>query len=148
MEVILLEKIRNLGDVGVKVDVRSGHARNYLIPYGKAVLATKNNLEKFSRIHEELEKKASETLMLAKKRADSIGKTTISIPVKVTEDGRLFGSINTSTIVHALKDAGFEVKKSEISMPNETIRQIGEYHIVLLLHSDVTVKVKVNVIPS
>jgi len=148
MEVILLEKIRNLGDIGAKVTVKPGFARNYLIPYGKAAAATKANLEKFLKMREELERNAAEALKLAQERAAKLEKAIITIPVKATEEGKLFGSVNTSTIAHALKDAGFEVKRSELSMPSGVIRQAGEYEIALLLHSDVTVKVKVNIVAA
>ncbi|MDR1057057.1 MAG: 50S ribosomal protein L9 [Coxiellaceae bacterium] len=148
MEIILLEKIRNLGDIGAKVTVRPGHARNYLIPYGKAVIATQANLEKFAKMREEFERNAAEALRVAKERANKLEKAIINIPVKATEEGKLFGSINTSTIANALKNIGFEVKRSEISMPSGVIRQVGEYEVALLLHSDVTVKIKVNVSPT
>lgn len=148
MEVILLEKIRNLGDIGAKVSVKPGYARNYLIPYGKAAVANEENLAKFAKMREELEKHAAEALKLAEDRKAKLEKATITIPVKATEEGKLFGSVSTSTIMHALKDAGFEVKRSEISMHQGAIHQIGEYEITLLLHSDITVKIKVNIVAA
>lgn len=146
MEVILLEKIRNLGNIGEKVSVRAGHARNHLIPYGKAVMATEANVEKFAKMRAELEKHAAEALKLAQERAEKLANIVVTISSKATEEGKLFGSITGSTIASALKDLGFDVKKSEISMPQGAIRQAGEYEIILLLHTDVTVKVKVNVV--
>ncbi len=146
MEVILLEKIRNLGTIGEKVVVKAGHARNYLVPYGKAVIATENNLIKFDKMRAELEQKAAAALSFSQERAAKLATTAITIPVKATEEGRLFGSVNSSTISQAFKAAGLEVKRGEISLPQGAIRQVGEYEIGLLLHTDVTAKVKINVV--
>ncbi len=148
MEVILLEKIRNLGDIGAKVEVKPGYARNYLIPYGKAAVANKNNLEKFAKMRDELEKNAAAAFKLAEERKAKLEQAVIAVPVKATEEGKLFGSVSTSNIAQALKDAGFEVKRSEISLPQGAIRQVGEYEITLLLHSDVIAKIKVNVVAA
>lgn len=146
MEVILLEKVRNLGEIGAKVSVKAGHARNYLVPYGKAVVATAANLIKFTQMRGELERKAAEALRIAEERAAKLAQAVITVAVKATEEGKLFGSVNTSSIAQAFKDAGFDVKRSEISMPQGAIRQIGESEVVLLLHTDVTIKVKINVV--
>ncbi len=146
MDVILLEKIRNLGDIGAEVSVKSGYARNYLIPYGKAVLATKENLEKFAKMRAELEKKAAESLKIASLRAAKFQDAVVTIAVKATEDGKLFGSVGTTNILEALKNQGLEVERSEISLPTGAIRHVGEYVVDLLMHSDVTCKVKVNVV--
>jgi large subunit ribosomal protein L9 len=146
MEVILLEKTRNLGDIGEKISVKAGHARNYLIPYGKAVMATAANLEKFAKMRVELEKNAAAALKLAQERSLKLADAVVTISSKASEEGKLFGSITASNISSALKDIGFDVKKNEISMPQGPIRQIGEYEIILLLHTDVTAKIKVNVI--
>lgn len=146
MEIILLEKIRNLGNMGEKISVKSGHARNYLIPYGKAVMATAVNIEKFTKMRAELEQKAAADLVLAHERAAKLADTVITISSKSTEEGKLFGSISASSIATALKDIGFDVKKSEISMPQGPLRHTGEYEVTLLLHTDVIVKIKVNVI--
>lgn len=143
MEIIILEKIRNLGSIGEKVSVKAGHARNYLIPYGKAVMATIANLEKFAKIRAELEKNAVEILALAQERAEKLTGTVVTISSKASEEGKLFGSISASTIASSLNDIGFDVKKSEISMPQGPIRQAGEYDVVLLLHTDVIAKIKV-----
>lgn len=146
MEIILLEKVRNLGDVGEKITVKAGYARNYLIPYGKAVMATAANLEKFAKMCAELEKNAATVLKLAQERADKIASTVVTLPSKATEEGKLFGSITANVIVKSLKDLGFDVQKSEISMPQGAIRQVGEYTINLLLHTDVTTQVKIHVV--
>jgi large subunit ribosomal protein L9 len=146
MEIILLEKTRNLGNIGEKISVKAGHARNYLIPYGKAVMATKANLEKFAKMRAELEKNADEALKLAQERSIKLADMVVTISSKATEEGKLFGSIAASNIASALKDMGIDVKKSEVSMPQGPIRQAGEYDITLLLHTDVTAKIKVKVI--
>jgi large subunit ribosomal protein L9 len=146
MEIILLEKVRNLGDIGKKVIVKSGYARNYLVPQGKAVMATKANTEKFAKIHAELEKNAAETLKLAQERATKLADTTVTLTSKATEEGKLFGSITSSSIADALKEMGFDIKKSEVSMPQGPIRQTGESEVVLLLHTDVTTNIKVIVV--
>lgn len=149
MEVILLEKIRNLGDIGTKIVVKPGYARNYLIPFNKAVIANEANLAKFAKMREELENKAALALEQAKERAlklESIAQLTI--PAKATEDNKLFGSVTPSMVKQALNDAGFEVAKSEIVMPQEAIRQIGEFEVTLLLHSDVAAKLKIEVVAA
>jgi large subunit ribosomal protein L9 len=148
MEVILLEKIRNLGNIGDQVKVKTGYGRNFLIPEGKAVSATKANIEKFTKIRAELEQAAAVALEAAKERAAKLENLAVTISAKATEEGKLFGSIGTSMIVEAIKDAGFEVKKSEINLPNGPIRQTGEHVVHLLLHSDVTAIVKLNVVPT
>lgn len=145
MEVILLEKIRNLGNIGDKATVKGGYARNYLIPSEKAVAATKDNIEKFAKMRDELEKNASAALKTAQDRSAKLTDMTLNIPMQATEEGKLFGSVSAGTIVQALEDVGIKAEKSEVSMPQGPIRQVGEYEIVLMLHTDVTVKVKVNV---
>ena len=145
MEVILLEKIRNLGDIGAKTLVKPGYARNYLIPYGKAVLATPANLEKFARMREELERKAAVVLEQAKQRAIQVENSTVTIAVKATEEGKLFGSVSAADIVVALKVQDIVIEKNEIHLPQGAIRQTGEYEVALMLHSDVTSKIKVKV---
>ncbi|MBU0744028.1 MAG: 50S ribosomal protein L9 [Gammaproteobacteria bacterium] len=148
MEVILLEKIRNLGSIGAKVSVKAGHARNYLVPYGKAVMATEANLEKFAKMREELEKNAAAEIKVAEELAAKLEPVIITIPVKSTEDGKLFGSVSASTISQALKEAGFDIKRNIISLPQGAIRQVGENEVALLLHPDVTAKIKVNVVAA
>ena len=145
MEIILLEKVRNLGGIGDKVSVKSGFARNYLVPYGKAVMATKANLEKFAKIRAELEVQALEALSAAKQFAEKLEGAVVNLTSKATEEGKLFGSITASNIVQALEGMGFDVKKSDISMPEGPIRTAGEHEVALLLHSDVTAKIKVVV---
>lgn len=148
MEVILLEKVHKLGQIGDKVNVRSGYGRNFLIPEGKAVPATKENLALFEVRRAELEKVYAENLAQAKKRAEAIANLKVTIRSKSGDEGKLYGSIGTRDIANAITSAGQKVVKSEVLLPLGAIRQTGEYEIDLHLHSDVNVSVKVNVIPE
>lgn len=146
MEIILLEKIRNLGGIGEVVRVKGGYARNYLIPYGKALFANKANLAKINDLKEGLEKKAQEVLAAAKVRADQINQLKdLTIKVKATEDGKLFGAITTHMVVDALAARGVEVKRSEIVLPQGAIRQIGDFTLQILLHTDLTASLNLKV---
>jgi len=149
MEVILLEKIRNLGDLGKKVKVKAGFARNFLLPQKKAIPANEANLHKFEERRAELEKRAAETLAEAKQRAEkgeAIG--AITIGAKASEEGKLYGSVGIAEVAEALEKAGLKAEKSEIKLPVSAIRHTGEYEIHLYFHSDVSITVKVNVIPE
>lgn len=146
MEVILLEKIRNLGDIGDKVNVKSGFGRNFLLPQEKAVTATSENIAKFEKMRAELEKKAAELLTEAKSRAEALAKLTINVPMRASEEGKLFGSVGTREIVAAVKAAGVEIDKSEVILPEGPIHELGEFEINLQLHTDLTVPLKINVI--
>jgi large subunit ribosomal protein L9 len=148
MEVILLEKIENLGGLGEKVKVKPGHARNYLIPQGKAKFATAENLAEFEARRAELEKAAAEGLEAAEARREQIEGLVVNIPVKAGSEGKLFGSVGTDDIAAAISEAGAEVAKREVRMPSGPIRQTGEYEIGIHLHSDVNVVVTVNVVPE
>lgn len=148
MEVILLEKIRNLGDLGQKVKVKRGFGRNYLVPEGKAVAATDTNLAEFEARRAELEKKAAELLKSAQKRANALSTLVLNVPAKVGEEGKLYGSIGTREIADAITSAGVEVHKSEIRLPQGTIRYTGEYDISVQLHSDIVTSIKISVIPE
>lgn len=145
MEVILLEKIANLGDLGEKVNIKAGYGRNYLIPQGKAVAATEEKIKEFEARRAELEKQAAEKLAAAQARAEAIGKLEITITHKAGEEGKLFGSIGTHDIAEAITTAGAAVEKSEVRMPDGVIRQIGEYEIDINLHTNVNVTVPVKV---
>ncbi len=145
MEVILLEKIANLGDLGEKVNIKAGYGRNYLIPQGKAVAATEEKIKEFEARRAELEKQAAEKLAAAQARAEAIGKLEITITHKAGEEGKLFGSIGTHDIAEAISNAGAAIEKSEVRMPDGVIRQIGEYEIDIHLHTDVNVTVPVKV---
>jgi large subunit ribosomal protein L9 len=145
-QVILLSKQANLGQLGDLVHVKNGHARNYLIPMGKAVRATKDSIAHFETRRAELEALQNEHLTQAQARATVLSQLTISIAVKAGEDGKLFGSIGTLDIATAVTTAGSEVKKSEVLLPNGTLRQLGEYDIQLKLHSDVVTSFKLTLI--
>ena len=149
MEVILLEKMRNLGTLGEKVRVKPGFARNYLIPQGKAVYATSANLAKFEQRRAELEKLAAGRLHQAQGRLEQLSKLpVIKIAAKVGEEGKLFGSIGTRDIAEALTKAGVPVEKREVSLPEGALRLIGDYEIVIDLESDVTATIKLSIIPE
>ncbi len=142
MEIILLEKIANLGAMGEKVDVKPGYGRNYLIPQGKAAAATEANVAEFEALRAELEKKAAAALAAAEARRDQLADTTITIAAKAGEEGKLFGSIGTADITQHLIDNGVSVERNEVRLPTGAFRQIGDYEVDLHLHSDVNVTIK------
>ncbi len=146
MEVILLEDIANLGELGEKVNVKSGYGRNFLIPQKKAVPATKENLIEFEARRAELQKAAEEKLAAAKARADQINALDITITTKAGDEGKLFGSITNRDIVDAVVAKGVEIEKNEVQMPDGPIRTLGEFVIAVQLHAEVTAEVKVGVI--
>ncbi|MDY6828551.1 MAG: 50S ribosomal protein L9 [Pseudomonadota bacterium] len=148
MEVILLEKVGKLGELGDRVDVRPGYGRNYLLPFGKAVPATPDNVAEFEARRAELEKAAAERRQQAEARAEQLVETRIVISANAGDAGKLFGSIGTADIAAALTETGREVVKSEVSLPLGAIREVGEYEIDLQLHSDVKVTVTVAVVPE
>lgn len=148
MEIILLEKVHKLGKIGDKVKVKPGYGRNYLIPEGKAVPATANNVAKFEERRAELEKIAAQNLNEAQKRADKISTLKITIHSKSGEEGKLYGSIGTKDIADAITAAGEKVMKSEVRLPNGVIRNTGEHDVSLHLHSDITMSIKINIIPE
>lgn len=149
MEVILLEKVRNLGVLGDIVKVKAGYGRNFLIPYGKAVSATDANKAKFEARRKELEKMVAETIQAALARKQAIAELgVITLSVKAGEEGKLFGSIGTRDLATAINKAGVEVSKSEIHLPSGVLRQTGEYDIEVELHSDVVTIVKFHLIPE
>ena len=146
MEVILLEKIANVGNLGDKVNVKAGYGRNFLIPFGKAAPATKDNLEAFEVRRAELLKAAEEALTTAQARADKLAGLEVSLASKAGDEGKLFGSIGTRDLADAIVAAGVEVSKSEIRLPTGALRMIGEYEVAVHLHTDVEATVKVNVV--
>lgn len=149
MQVILLETIKNLGDLGAVVDVRSGYGRNFLIPQGKALPATKNNLAEVEERRAELEKQAAELLSAAETRAEKLAEATITVGAKSGDEGKLFGSVGTANIADAISEqTGVAVEKAEVKLPLGAIRQTGEYEIDLSLHADVTVTIKLTVVPQ
>ena len=147
MDVILLDKIANLGGLGDKVDVKAGYARNYLLPKGKAVVANKQNIELFEQRRAELEAKLADELAAAEARAEKLsGLEEVVIVAKAGDEGKLFGSIGTRDIADAITTAGVEVVKSEVRLPTGTLRNTGEYDIDVQVHSDVTATVKLSVV--
>ncbi|HEX6633465.1 MAG TPA: 50S ribosomal protein L9 [Usitatibacter sp.] len=147
MQVILMEKVVNLGGLGDVVKVKDGFARNYLIPQGKAKRATEANLKEFEGRRAELEKKANEQLTSAQEKGAKIEGQAIEIAQKAGVDGRLFGSVTNADIAEALaKSTGVQVKKAEVRMPEGPIKHIGEFPIVVALHSDVLANVTVRVV--
>jgi len=145
-QVILLEKIHSLGDLGQQVTVRNGYARNYLIPHAKAVPANKETIAEFEMKRAELEKIAQEKLKMAQNRATAISDLILTIPVKSAEEGRLYGSIGVSELVRAADAIGVSLEKSEICLPNGPLRQLGEHEVTVQLHSDVIALLKVNIV--
>lgn len=146
MEVILLEKIRNLGNLGDKVNVKPGYGRNFLIPQGKAVVATETNLAAFEERRAELERQQTEALEAAQARAGQLEGLEVTIAARAGDQGKLFGSIGTRDLADAITAAGVEVSKHEVLLPEGALRQTGEFEIALALHSDVEVSVKVTVV--
>ncbi|GAB3464572.1 50S ribosomal protein L9 [Azotobacter salinestris] len=146
MEVILLEKIANLGNLGDKVSVKGGYARNFLLPQGKATAATAENVAAFEARRAELERLAAEKRASAEERAAQLNELEITITATAGDEGKLFGSIGTADIADALTGAGLEVAKSEVRLPNGTIRQTGEYDVALHLHTDVEASIRLVVV--
>ena len=147
MEVILLDKIAKLGGLGDKVTVKSGYARNFLLPKGKAVFASKANVEHFEARRADLEKKLAEQLTAAEARAAKLTELAeVTIASKAGDEGKLFGSIGTRDIADAITEAGVEVVKAEVRLPLGSIRETGEFDIVIHVHNDVDATVKVVVI--
>ena len=145
MEIILLEKIDNLGNIGDRVKVKSGYGRNYLLPQGKATLATAENIEKFEQRRAELEAKAAQELASAEARADQLRQLTLSITAKAGSEGKLFGSIGTVDIADLCTSLGVPVERSEVRLPDGPIRLVGEHNIELHLNADLDVPMTVNV---
>ena len=145
MEVILLEKVANLGTLGDKVKVKAGYGRNFLVPFGKAVPATKANVAEFEARRAELEKAANEKLGAAQQRAEQLNEIELTITAKAGDEGKLFGSIGTRDLAESISAVGVEVAKSEVRLPAGPIRTIGEFDIALQLHTDVSATVKVFV---
>lgn len=146
MQVILLEKIAKLGDLGDQVKVKSGFGRNYLIPQGKATPATPANIEKFEARRAELEKAAAEQLATAQAKATNVEGKRITIEAKQGGEGRLFGSVTSIDIVEVAKNNGIDIERQEIRMPDGPIRQTGEFTIPLHFHADVESEIIVEVV--
>ncbi|GAB2791430.1 50S ribosomal protein L9 [Halomonas shantousis] len=146
MEVILLDKIGKLGALGDKVTVKPGYGRNYLVPYGLAVPATKDNVEAFEAQRAELEAQAEERKSEAQARAAQLSEIELSLVARAGDEGKLFGSIGPRDLAEAIAQAGIDIAKSEVRMPEGPIRQTGEYDIALQLHAEVSATVRVVVV--
>ena len=146
MDVILLQKVANLGNIGDRVKVRSGYGRNFLLPQGKATLATADNVARFEARRAELEKAAREHLVSANERAEAMKDFKLTIQAKAGTEGKLFGSIGTADIAEACQKVGFNVERSEVRMPNGPLRTIGDHVVHLHLHADVDVQLPVTIV--
>ena len=149
MDVILLEKVDNLGGLGDKVSVKPGYGRNYLIPSGKAVAATKENVEEFEKRRAELEKQAAEVLAAAEERKGRIeALELVTIARKAGDEGRLFGSVGTSDIAEAVTASGVELAKREVRLPEGPFHTTGEFEVQVHLHSDVDTVVRIAIVAA
>jgi large subunit ribosomal protein L9 len=146
MEVILLQKVANLGNIGDRVKVRSGFGRNFLLPQGKATLATPDNVARFEARRAELERTAREHLSSAEERAAAMKEFKLTIHAKAGTEGKLFGSIGTSDIAEAATREGFKVERSEVRLPTGPLRTVGEHNITLHLHADIDVPLVVAIV--
>ena len=146
MNVILLEKVRNLGDLGDQVRVRSGYGRNFLIPQGKAAIANEANKAQFEARRAELEKHQADILVKAKARGEKMAGAKVEIQSKAGDEGKLFGSIGTADIAEAMTTAGHPLERAEIHLPNGPLKQIGDFEIPVSLHAEVNFKITVSVV--
>ncbi len=146
MQIILLEKIRNLGDLGDQVTVKPGFGRNFLIPTGKAVRATPENKARFEAERAERERHQQEHLAAARARGERLNGATVQLVRKAGEEGRIFGSVGTADIADALAASGFEVAKAEIELPDGPLKAVGDHELHVSLHSEVTVTIIVSVV--
>ena len=141
MEVILLEKVENLGNLGDRVNVKPGYGRNFLIPSGKATPATEEHIKAFEERRAELEKAAADSLASAEARRDQLADMTVTITSKAGDEGKLFGSVGTSDIAEAVVAAGVNIERHEVRLPEGAFRQIGEYKVDIHLHTDVNAEI-------
>jgi large subunit ribosomal protein L9 len=146
MDVILLQKVANLGNIGDRVKVKSGYGRNFLLPKGRATLATPDNVARFEARREELEKLAREQLSSAEERATALKEYKLTITAKAGTEGKLFGSIGTSDIAEALTKQGFKIERSEVRMPNGPLRMVGDHNVGLHLHADIDIPLAVLIV--
>jgi large subunit ribosomal protein L9 len=148
VNVILLQKVANLGNIGDRVKVRSGYGRNFLLPQGKATVATPENIARFEARRAELERAAREHLDSAGERAAAMKDFKLTIAAKAGTEGKLFGSIGTADIAEACNKAGFKIERSEVRLPSGPLRALGEHVISLHLHADVDVPLTVAIVPE
>lgn len=146
MEVILLEKVENLGNLGDRVKIKPGYGRNFLIPQGKATSATPGNVARFEERRAELEKAAADALAAANARREALEALSgVTVAAKAGDEGKLFGSVGTTDIAHAISEAGVAVERHEVRLPEGPFRAVGEYEVEVHLHSDVNAAVKLTV---
>ena len=148
MDVILLQKVANLGNIGDRVKVKSGYGRNFLMPTGKAPVATVSNIAKFEIIRADLEKKAASELTSASVRAEALKEFRLELKAKAGNEGKLFGSVGTSDIADAITAAGHVVERAEVRLTGGPIRLVGEHAVTLHLHADVNVVITVAITPE
>ncbi|WP_350558641.1 50S ribosomal protein L9 [Psychrobacter sp. CAL346-MNA-CIBAN-0220] len=146
MQIILLQRIVNLGKLGETVDVKPGYGRNFLIPHGKALPATAANIEKFEARRAELEAEEAVELNAAQERADALTDVNVIMRAKSGDEGKLFGSIGTRDIAEALTNSGLEVDRAEVKLPDGALRQVGEYNVEIQLHHDVIASILVTIL--
>lgn len=146
MNVILLERVQNLGELGAEVNVKAGYGRNYLIPQGKAVPATPDNRARFEERRAELEQAEAESKAAAQARADKADGATVQITRKASEEGKLFGSVSVHDIEEALREAGFDIQKHEIHMPEGPLKEVGDFQLNASFHPEVACHIIVSVI--
>jgi large subunit ribosomal protein L9 len=148
MEVILLEKVGKMGVLGDTVNVKGGYARNYLVPQGKAVPASKDNVKYFEERRAELEKAEAEKLAAAQQRSEKLAEIEVTVAANAGDEGKLFGSIGPRDVADLITAAGVEVSKAEVRMPEGPIRATGEYNIAIQVHPDVDAEVHIIVVPE
>lgn len=148
MQVILLEKVRNLGNLGDKVQVKSGYGRNFLIPQNKAVFATEKSIELFEQRRAELEKKAQQNLSAAEQRAAKLNDTTLVVSAMASDEGKLYGSVGVNEIKDALVAKSIDISKREIVMPDGPLHSIGNFTIEIHVHSDVIAHLQIEIVPA
>lgn len=146
MEVILLQKVANLGVIGDRVKVKSGYGRNYLLPTGRATLATEANIKRFEAIRADLEKQAAASLGSAQKRAETLNGLKVTVTAKAGTEGRLFGSVGTTDIAEAVTRMGHQLSRAEVRMPAGPLRQVGDHNVAVHLHADVDVNLIVSIV--
>ncbi|MFG9867494.1 50S ribosomal protein L9 [Pseudomonas aeruginosa] len=146
MEVILLEKVANLGNLGDKVNIKGGYARNFLLPQGKATVATAENVAAFEARRAELEKAAAEKKAAAEARAAQLSELVVTLGAHAGVEGKLFGSIGTRDIAEAVSAAGYPLEKAEVRLPNGALRNTGEFDVAVHLHTDVETTLKLIIV--
>jgi large subunit ribosomal protein L9 len=146
MQVILLERVQNLGELGESVKVKPGYARNYLIPQGRAVIATAANVAEFEAKRAELEQQEAQALASVQARADALQGKEITLARKTGEEGKLFGSVGPQDIADALTESGTPVSRNEVRLVNDTLRQVGDYEVGVHLYADVEASITVHVV--